>query len=320
MAKKERKTKKTNDFIIILKLVLIGVVFGIFMGVMSVTFLKDFISFNIDSSNAFIKILRIYGLLLIFVIGYLAHIIIHEAGHLIFGLMTGYSFVSFRVGSLTIVKEDGKFKFKKFNIPGTAGQCLMMPPELKDGKYPFVIYNLGGVIMNLIVSIVGILIVVFVREVAYPLNAILILSGLGGILAAITNGIPMKIGGVANDAYNILSMLKDEEARRGFYIQLRVNGLQTSGMRIKDMSLEMFKLKENVDICNPLNTAIRLMEYNWHLDNMDLDSAKQCIDSFIPYLDRVVLLFKNEINCERIFLELVGDCDKSFMIKILKSM
>lgn len=32
-------------------------------------------------------------------------IILHEGGHLIFGLATGYRFVSFRVGSLTLIKE-----------------------------------------------------------------------------------------------------------------------------------------------------------------------------------------------------------------------
>lgn len=47
--------------------------------------------------------------------------------------MTGYSFISFSVGSFTLIKEDKKLKHKKFNIPGTAGQCLIMPPALNDG-------------------------------------------------------------------------------------------------------------------------------------------------------------------------------------------
>jgi hypothetical protein len=261
----------------------------------------------------FVEMFKFIGLLFIFIIGSLIHIVIHEAGHLIFGLMTGYSFVSFRVGSFTLIKEYGKLKHKKFNIPGTVGQCLMMPPALKDGKYPFAIYNFGGVIMNLIVSVAGILVLIFVQEVVFPLDVILVLFVAGGILTALTNGIPMKMGGVPNDAYNVLSMMKDEEARSCFYIQLRVNGLQSLGTRIKDMPFEMFKLKENSDLCNPLNTNVRLMEYNWHLDNMDLKSAKQCIDSFIPYFYKLIPLFKYEINCERMFLELVGNCDRIFI-------
>ncbi|MBU5438426.1 M50 family metallopeptidase [Tissierella sp. MSJ-40] len=307
------KPKKKNKFLNTVIFLVISGIIGAIIGFVLAPYLKGFMDTYSKNDNLFMKFLKVYGLFLIFFVGYIVHIILHEAGHLIFGLMTGYSFISFRIFSFTIVKEDGKIKYKKFNIPGTAGQCLMMPPDLEDGKYPFVIYNFGGVIMNLIVSIIGILIVVLVKELIFPFNTILILFSLAGLLIVLTNGIPMKLGGVPNDAYNVLSMIRDEEAKRGFYIQLRVNGLQSLGTRIKDMPIETFKLKEGSDLCNPLNTAIVLMEYNWHLDNMDLDSAKQCIDSFIPYLDKVVPLFKNEINCERMFLELVGDCDKKFI-------
>ncbi len=313
MVKKDIKRKDKSNLVSIIMFLVIGAAVGAVVGFGSITYFGDFMNEYVKSNNIFIELIKVYGFIFIFFIGFLIHIVIHEAGHLVFGLMTGYSFVSFRIGSLTLIKEDEKLKRKKFNIPGTGGQCLMMPPALKDGKYPFVIYNFGGVIMNLVVSIASILVVVFVEEVAFPLDAILILTSAGGIMAALTNGIPFKIGGVPNDAYNVLSMLKDEEARNGFYVQLKVYGLQTEGTRIRDMPLKMFKLSVNSDLCNPLNTSVRLMEYNYHLDNMDFDSAKQSIDSFIPYIDKLAPLFKKEINCERMFIELAGNCDRVFI-------
>ena len=62
----------------------------------------------------------------------LLHTVIHEGGHMVFGLLTGYRFLSFRVLSFTIVKKDGKLIRKKLKVPGTLGQCLMYPPEWKD--------------------------------------------------------------------------------------------------------------------------------------------------------------------------------------------
>ena len=307
------KPKKKNKFLSIVMFFLISGAIGAALGMLLTTYLKEFMNVHIKSNNMFVEMLKVYGLIFIFFAGFLIHIVIHEAGHLFFGLISGYSFVSFRIGSFTLIKENKKLKHKKFNIPGTGGQCIMMPPALKDGKYPFVVYNFGGVIMNLIVAIAGILVVIFVEGVIFPLDAILVLVSAAGIVAALTNGIPMKMGGISNDAYNVLSMLKDEEARSGFYIQLRVCGLQSLGTRIKDMPLEMFKLKENSDLCNPMNTATRLIEYNWHLDNLNLESAKQSIDSFIPYFDKLIPLFRNEVNCERIFLELAGNCDKAII-------
>lgn len=310
---KEKKSKKyfktiVSSAIFLTVCFIIGFVLAMCFG--------DFMSTYIKHDSLFIELIRIYGLLLIFFIGFFLHIIIHEAGHLIFGLITGYSFVSFRIGSFTVVKEDGKLKTKKFNIPGTAGQCLMMPPDLIDGKFPFVVYNFGGVIINLIVSTLSILSVIFIKNIIFPFNAILILTGMAGIIAVLTNGIPLKIGGIVNDAYNVISMLKDEEAKRGFYLQLKVNGLQSKGIRIKDMDFSLFELQPDSDISNPLNTSIRLMEFNWHLDNMDFDNARKCINSFIPHFNKLIPLYRFEINCERIFLELIGECDKNFIDRL----
>ncbi|WP_346930774.1 hypothetical protein, partial [Clostridium sp.] len=118
---------------------------------------------------------------------------------------------------------------------------------------------------------------------------------------------------ISNDGYNVIAMLKDENARRGFYLQLRVNGLQSQGMRIKDMELGELKINEGSDLINPLNTSLKLMEYSWYLDNMDFEGARQCIEDFTPCMDKIIPLYRNEINCEKMFLELIGDCNKEFI-------
>ncbi len=303
------KNKIVKSILLILGFMIIGFGSGFILG----EYFGKSIDMNVTGINIFDTIIKISAFLLIVLGGFLVHIIIHEAGHMIFGLMTDYSYVSFRIGSHTIVRQDGKLKLKKFNIPGTAGQCLMVPPELKNGKYPFVIYNFGGAIMNLIVAIVSILVIVYVDNLPFYINIILATSGICGIFLGLTNAIPLKIGGIANDGYNVLSMYRDEDARMGFYLQLKINGLQSQGMRLKDMPFEDFKLEDGADFSNPLNTGLGLMRYYWYLDNMDFEMAKKCIESMIPYLNSMVVLFSFEINCERIFLELIGDCDKSFI-------
>lgn len=296
--------------------VVVCLLIGLMIGYLSAKFSDGTIANNGENNSLISTLLRMIALLFGFIISYLIHIIIHELGHLVFGLATGYSFVSFRIASFTIIKENGKFISKKFNIPGTGGQCLMMPPELKDGKYPFMIYNYGGVFFNIIFSFIGVLSVILIEKVRFPLNVILILFSVAGFIAALTNGIPFKIAGIANDAYNVMSMRKDDEAKRGFYLQLRVNGLLSKGMRFKEMDYNLFQLKEGSDITNPLNTGIKLMEYNWHLDNMDFNNARICIDSFVSHFNKLIPLYTYEINCERMFLELVGECNKNFIDRV----
>ena len=282
---------------------------GALFGFLSDGVLKDFFKTYIDNEKIYMEMFNIYIMLFIVVVGYLIHIIIHEAGHLVFGLLTGYKFVSFRVGSFTIVREDGKLVSKRFNIPGTAGQCLMMPPEKKDGKYPFIIYNLGGVFMNIIAIAIGIVIAIAIKKLNF-INLIFILTNLAGIIVVVTNGIPMKIGGVANDGHNVISMIKGRDARDSFYIQLKVNGLLTEGMRMKDISYEEIKLPEGLDYSNPINFSRIFLVHNYHLDRMDFEKAREVLEFGNKYVKDTILIYKMEFAAEKLFLEVIGDCDK----------
>ena len=58
------------------------------------------------------ELLTIAGLLLGMYVSIFAHLVIHEAGHLVFGLKTGYQFSSFRVGSFMWLKENEKLVYK----------------------------------------------------------------------------------------------------------------------------------------------------------------------------------------------------------------
>ena len=120
---------------------------GIGAGVCAIIYLRSTFADIFDSSTGLLLIIGLF--LVIYVASYL-QVIIHESGHLVFGLMSGYRFGSFRIASFIWVKDQGKIKFKRMKIAGTGGQCLMSPPEMVDGKFPVVLYNFGGALMNLI--------------------------------------------------------------------------------------------------------------------------------------------------------------------------
>ena len=85
-------------------------------------------------------------LLIFFFAALSAQLILHEAGHLVCGLISGYRFSSFRVGSLMLFQEGKRLRFKTLSIAGTGGQCLMLPPQCDDTPIPFRLYLLGGVL------------------------------------------------------------------------------------------------------------------------------------------------------------------------------
>lgn len=130
----------------------------------------------------------------------IVQIIIHEGGHLLFGLMSGYKFVSFRVLSFMLVRVDGKMQFKRMSIAGTGGQCLLDPPDMVDGHLPYVAYNLGGVILNLVTAAIFGAIAPALRghDLAFLVFRMLAVIG---VAFAVLNGLPIA-SAMSNDGNN----------------------------------------------------------------------------------------------------------------------
>ncbi len=53
------------------------------------------------------------------------------------------------------LKIQGKIRRKRLSLPGTGGQCLLDPPAMDGGRFPAVLYNLGGGLANLIFAAVA---------------------------------------------------------------------------------------------------------------------------------------------------------------------
>ena len=178
----------------------------------------------------------------------LSQIILHEAGHLVFGLASGYRFVSFRVLSLMWLREGSGIKVKRLSLAGTGGQCLMEPPEMTDGRMPFKLYNQGGAIMNAASGVLFLLLGLLCpnRGLAQTLFWMLTANGL---VMAFMNGVPLKLGLVNNDGVNTRELSQNPGALLAFWIQMKANALQSRGMRLKDMPDEWFVIpgKEDYD-------------------------------------------------------------------------
>ena len=219
---------------------LLAVVFPLLLGAACGVVIAVFLLPELDEGMSFGEYLFQFALLLagMYLVMFL-HIIVHEAGHLVFGLLTGYRFSSFRIGSFMLVKERGQLRFKRMSLAGTGGQCLLCPPELQDGKIPYVLYNLGGSLLNLVLSLLCFLLYLLWRGVPY-LSPLLLMSTVIGVFFALSNGIPLRMNGVDNDGRNALSLGKDAEALRAFWVQMKINEQTASGLRLRDMPEEWF--------------------------------------------------------------------------------
>lgn len=248
-----------------------------------------------------------YIWIFLFVVFYFVHIIVHEAGHLLFGVLTGYRFVSFRIGSLTWVKQEGKIVLKRFSIPGTAGQCLLEPPKKnEDDSYASVLYNMGGVIVNGIVAIFSLLLYK-VTNCSETVQGILIVCSLAGLFIVLTNGIPLKLSGIANDGYNAFSLKKDALASHAFYTQLDLNARLSKGQRFEEIPKEIVCVSNDADLSNALIATQKIYEYYYYMACGQMEEAKTCLQEFASVWSKLLPLLKNIILIEKIFLETIHD-------------
>ena len=147
-------------------------------------------------------------------LSYYINIFLHEIGHMIFGLLTGYKFNSLRFGKIMLVKKDDKLHFCRYNMPGTGGQCIMSAPTGDAEKMPVVLYNLGGVLINLVFFVAGICIFREVRNTIPIVGIIGFIFALSAFILLISNGIPFTQLGT--DGAHAIILHKDKNAREAF--------------------------------------------------------------------------------------------------------
>lgn len=125
MGKTEKKKKsKGKQWIVMLLFMAIGFACGLVM--------IDYVEASGGSpAKSLGKLLFLFIMMYIMI---LVQMVIHEAGHLVFGLASGYRFSSFRIMNFMWLKENGKIRHRRFSLAGTGGQCLMGRRICRMGK------------------------------------------------------------------------------------------------------------------------------------------------------------------------------------------
>ena len=284
---KKKKKIVWQQYIAMVFIMLLGAVCGIVM-------VKYIDRFGADTT-LYEEILSLVGLFVGMYIALFFHVIVHEAGHLVFGLLSGYKFSSFRILSFMWLKENEKLKLKRLSLAGTGGQCLMVPPAMKDGNIPTVLYNLGGSFVNLIASVLFLIGYLLCYEIPF-LSSLFLIFSVVGFMSAVINGIPMRMGTVDNDGYNAFALSKSAKAMEAFWVQLKVNEQISKGIRLKDMPSEWFTVPSDEDMKNSMVAARGVFVCNRFMDEEKFEEAdalmKHLLEIVSPNSSRLVHLYQ----------------------------
>lgn len=236
-----------------------------------------------------------------FLIAIFLQVSLHEAGHLMCGLASGYRFVSFRIFSFTWIRQGGKVRMKRFSVSGTGGQCLLAPPEKPDEEIPVTLYNIGGVAMNFLTVLVALVPLVLIDDMPFLWKMFLIQFIGIGVFLGLLNGIPMKMGGIGNDAYSLRLLKQNSGTKHALVLQLRINALIQEGMRPKDMPEDWFHLEGKIDYSDMLQATIALMEISRKQDQEEWEEAYVLLEEAVSHGKELVGILKQEVEAELFF-------------------
>lgn len=295
---KKKNNKKLSQYISAVGVIIIGFFFGFW--------LVTYISTNMEDAGLLQQLVFLIIVTLSIYLGLILHIVVHEAGHLIFGLMSGYGFSSFRIFNFMWVKEEGRIKLKRYSVAGTAGQCLMSPPELVDGKMPVMLYNFGGSLLNLIFGIIFLVLYLLVQNI-FILSALFLMLTVWGFLMAAMNGIPMRTATVDNDGYNAFALRRNEAAVGSFWMQLKVSQELAEGARLRDLPEEWFKVPSDEAMKNSMVVVQSVFACNRLMDQQYFEEADRLMKHIMDIDSGMVNLHRNLLMCDRIYCELIGE-------------
>ena len=283
---------------------------GVVLGVLSIQFVD--LSFLSELSPR----LRFLGYVLLIAIvfaAYFLQVIVHEAGHLVFGLLSKFRFQSFRVGSIMLIKKQGRYTFRKYVLAGTGGQCLMIPPceeEITRARVGW--FLMGGSIFNLALGGACLAIVLLLKVNVWIL-IFLGMSAAFGLLFALLNGIPMRTGMIANDGANALALKRDADAARELCCHLTINAQNMEGVRLRDMPAEWFAFPNAEQLKNNAYAERAVFACNRLMDEMRFAEAAEQMRSLLDADSAMVGVHRNLLICDLLYCELVGECREEIL-------
>jgi hypothetical protein len=263
--KAQLRKKRKNSIIIQL---VVGSIIGGAIG-----FFGAFYGFDRLFENNFTFIDVLLFLAFIFIGGFI-QINIHEFGHFIFGKVSGYSLISYRIGAFAWNNENGKMKFSIIKNKGYDGLCAMIPPEQALPVYKEILYYSGGILLNLLSGIIFIVISAVIPDIGAAASLFLIALGSVGIIFGLVNFIPFMSLNNPSDGKIIWSKaLKNPFSEQLVKIN-KMSSQLSAGVRPGDMDLPAIS---NIEDPQPFDLTIMLFSYFKALDNDNKDDMQYYI-------------------------------------------
>ena len=181
---------------------------------------------------------------------------------------------------------------------------MMAPPEYNGGDFPYVLYNLGGVLANLLSAVLFALLAWLIPLT--PVRILLACLAIVGALLGPMNAIPFANEAIQNDGKNILCVRRSLHARRAFWVQMKLAAEVSRGVRVRDLPADWFAPFPEAEMDNPIVCAIPVLNTTRLMDMQAFPAALTAIRTLMARQKGVVGLYRTTMACDGAVCELLG--------------
>ena len=203
-------------------------------------------------------------------LSFLVHLILHEIGHYLGGLCTGWRLINLQIYHYTIVKEKNKLRYRY--LPSKNYQCIMYPKSINAGA---TVYTAGGYWMNLLLAVIGLLLMLI-----YIMNVVVwtfswCLFGIG-ITFYLINGLP-NTRRVCNDKACNLLLQESEKTRACHNSQLLIARYLNEGITYQGIGEKLICITGG-KAENDILAYQAVLEYYFYLEANNFDMMRKSLD------------------------------------------
>ena len=202
-------------------------------------------------------------------VSFVCCVIVHEFGHLLFGAVSGYSFVALEIFGIRLARTFGRYRLKTARRP-CMGQCLMLPKGRNVDPCPLI---LGGIVMNVHASVICLIVLhelIFGSPVYAPCALCFLISGfVMNAVGAVTNLIP---SGTMNDGSTFFDALADRRRKEIYNRLMELYSELEKGIGPESIDPEIFCFHEFYD--SSLSAELAGFRYLYRVGTADCDCAE----------------------------------------------
>lgn len=223
---------------------------------------------------------------------YFVGVIIHEAGHVIAGLLVGFPFILVRIGALHLGREGGRWRLRWAGSGGAGG---MAAHDIRGARRRrrAAIFTCGGLLAN---AIAAVLIVTF-TNLRTTHSMVVWIYGWNVFMAAVSL-LPIPTGGHINDGLRLLHLLRSKKHTKREMAITRIYSRSRDGERFTKMPRSLLRAAVSVNDRTCHSFVGHLLVYSYHFDQEQFSEAAIHLERCLSMADIVDHRQRNNVIME----------------------